>query len=416
VSCIKKRKTFFFIFHDLGLTEKRLLVLEYVDQSGRRRRSRKFERRRWSGIMQDKKADPVEQGSNPGGQKELQEQVLGTGICTGCGACVGICPYQTIYHDRTVVLHACDLSEGRCYATCPRTPTDQEALRRRFYDETDCTPELGAVKGFFITRAADEGVRRRAQHGGTVTALMALALREGLIDAAVLAAEGEGLLPKSVTITAADAAQMPGRSRFVVSPAVAEFNRLRLGNVEKIGVVATPCQALSLAKMRTLPASAAADGIEKLQLVVGLFCGWALSWQKLADMLKKKTDLGRVTGMDIPPSRYHTLEVYTAGETVRVSLDEVDPCVREACRTCSDMTAEFSDLSVGSARLPEGWETARLWNQVIVRTKRGMDLLELARIRGVLEFREAPAGNLDKLKAASLGKKRAAASRSSLSE
>ena len=361
--------------------------------------------------MREREADPAEQGSGREGQKELEDQVLGTGLCTGCGACVGLCPYQTIYHDRTVVLHACDLAQGRCYAACPRTPTDLGALRRRLYNETGCTPELGAVKGFFITRATDEGVRRRAQHGGTVTALMALALREGLIDTAILAEEGEGLLPRSITVRDPEAAGMPGRSRFVVSPTVAEFNRACLGDAAKIGVVATPCQALALAKMRTQPVSAAETGIEKLHLVVGLFCGWALSWQKLAALLKKKTDLARVTGMDIPPSRYHTLEVYTTGETVRVSLDEVDPCVREACRTCGDMTAEFSDLSVGSARLPEGWETARSWNQVIVRTERGMDLLELARRRGVLEFREPPAENLEKLKVASLGKKKAAASR-----
>ena len=202
----------------------------------------------------------------------------------------------------------------------------------------------------------------------------------------------------------------------MVSPAVAEFNRIGRGDAARIGVVATPCQALAFAKMRKWRQDAASrphqpgadDGIEKLKLVIGLFCGWALSWQKLTALLKGKTDLGRVTGMDIPPSRYHTLEVYTAGETVRVSLDEVDPCVRESCRTCDDMTAEFSDLSVGSARLPEGWETARSWNQVIVRKKRGMHLLELARNRGVLEFREAPEGSLEKLKAASLGKKRAA--------
>lgn len=369
--------------------------------------------------MHERETDPEGQASGRGGQKQLEEEVLGTGFCTGCGACVGLCPYQAIYHDRTVVLHACDLAEGRCYAACPRTATDHEALRRGLYDDADCTPELGAVKGFFITRAADEGIRQRAQHGGTVTALIALALREGLIDSAVLAAEGEGLLPRSVTITDADAAGMTGRSRFVVSPNISEFNRICRGDAAKIGVVATPCQAMALAKMRKwgddaalLPHESEADGgIEKLQLVIGLFCGWALSWKKLAALLKKKTDLGRVTGMDIPPSRYHTLEVYTTGETVRVSLDEVDPCVREACRTCGDMTAEFSDLSVGSARLPEGWETARLWNQVIVRTKRGMDLLELARSRGVLEFRAAPEGNLEKLKAASLGKKRAAASR-----
>ena len=200
--------------------------------------------------MRERESDPEEQGSVRGGQKELEEQVLGTGLCTGCGACVSLCPYQTIYHDRTVVLHACDLAQGRCYACCPRTPADLDDLRRKLYPEMDCTPELGAVKGFLITRATDEGVRRRAQHGGTVTALMALALQEGFIDAAVLAAEGEGLLPRSVTITDADAAGMPGGSRFVVSPTVAEFNRICLGNAAKIGVVATPCQALALAKMR----------------------------------------------------------------------------------------------------------------------------------------------------------------------
>jgi coenzyme F420 hydrogenase subunit beta len=358
--------------------------------------------------MQEQRTYPTEKGHGQGGQKELEERVLRAGLCTGCGACVNICPYQAVYHDRTVTLHSCDLAQGRCYACCPQTPADLDDLRRKLYEETDCTPELGAVKGFFIARAADEGIRQRAQHGGTVTALMALALREDLIDAAVLAEEGEGLLPRSITVRDPEIVGKMGKSRFVVSPTVAEFNRTCRGDAAEIGVVATPCQALALAKMRTQPVSAAENGIQKLHLVVGLFCGWALSWQKLAALLKKKTDLARVTGMDIPPSRYHTLEVYTRGETVRISLDEVNPCVREACRSCGDMTAEFSDLSVGSARLPEGWETARSWNQVIVRTKRGMDLLELARRRGVLEFREAPAGNLDKLKAASLGKKRAA--------
>jgi coenzyme F420 hydrogenase subunit beta len=118
--------------------------------------------------------------------------------------------------------------------------------------------------------------------------------------------------------------------------------------------------------------------------------------------------------MDIPPSRYHTLEVSTTDGSVRISLDEVNPCVRESCRSCDDMTAEFSDISVGSARLPEGWETARGWNQVIVRTRRGSEILELARRRGVLEFRDVPAGNWEKLKAAALNKKRAAASSSAV--
>src|SRR3990172_3582042 len=72
------------------------------------------------------------------------------------------------------------------------------------------------------------------------------------------------------------------------------------------------------------------------------------------------------------------------------------------------MTAEFSDISVGSARLPEGWEEARHWNQVIVRSPAGERLLAMAKAKGILEFREVPEGNLERLKQAALNKKRAA--------
>lgn len=356
----------------------------------------------------ERKDDQAEKEIIRGGQRELEETVLDAGLCTGCGACVNICPYQASYRDRTVVLHNCDLAKGRCYACCPSAPADRGSLLAGFYDAADLTPELGAVKGFYIARAADDGVRRGAQHGGTVTALIALALREGLIDAAVLAGGEEGLLPRPVTIREPAAAVRQGKSRFVVSPSVAEFNRAAQGDAKRIGIVATPCQALALAKMRVQPVTAAYGGVEKLGLVVGLFCGWALSWRELASLLGKKTDLAAVTGMDIPPSRYHSLEVYTKEGTLRISLDEVLPCVRESCLSCGDMTAEFSDISVGSARLPEGWEAARSWNQVIVRSSRGAELLELARRSGVLEFREVPSGNLERLKAASLNKKAAA--------
>jgi coenzyme F420 hydrogenase subunit beta len=358
--------------------------------------------------------DPAEMEERRGGQKELEETVLKAGLCTGCGACVNLCPYQATYRDRTVTLHACDLKRGRCYDFCPRTPIDRQALQRRLYKEIHLTPEMGAVRGFFITRAVDEAVRNRSQHGGTVTTLITLALREGMINAAVLAGEGEGFLPQGITVSDPEAVGRFGKSRFVVSPTVAEFNRVIRTDHQRIGVVATPCQALALAKMRAQTLMIAEGGIEKLRLVIGLVCGWALSLCELTAVLKSKMDLAAVTGMDIPPSRYHTLEVYTQDETIRIPLDEINPCVRESCRSCGDMTAEFSDLSVGSARLPEGWETARGWNQVIVRTELGRDLLELARRRGVLEFRDPPVGNLEKLKAASLNKKRAAERRSSI--
>lgn len=339
------------------------------------------------------------------GQKELNDRVKHARLCTGCGACVNLCPYQRAYEDKVLPIFPCDLDVGRCYAFCPRTPVDLEALRGLLFDPQDLTPEVGAVKGFYITRSRNSKERSRAQHGGTVTALMSLALKEGIIDTAVMADRGESFLPEAVTENDSRKVVMHGKSSFVVSPNVAEFNRLAKGSSEKIGAVATPCQALAYAKMRMKPIPERDNNIDKLKLVVGLFCGWALSWERLMDLLTAKTELAAITGLDIPPSRYQAMHIYTTNGTIEVPIDEVNRCIRGACHYCFDMTAEFSDISVGSARLSEGWEEARGWNQVIVRTDLGMELVELARKKRRLEFREVPEGNLQRLKAASLNKK-----------
>ena len=87
-----------------------------------------------------------------GSQGFLKKRVLEEGLCTGCGACVSLCPYQVIYHDRTVQLHQCDLEDGKCYAFCPRTETDLAALRKLLFKQGDLTPEIGAVKGYYFSQ------------------------------------------------------------------------------------------------------------------------------------------------------------------------------------------------------------------------------------------------------------------------
>lgn len=346
-----------------------------------------------------------------GATQYLQQHVLDTDLCAYCGACVNLCPYLMAYHDRIVVRDMCNRMDGGCMDVCPRVPTDFSSLIRSFFDEKEITPELGAVRAFHITRAVDESLRSHAQHGGTVTALIQLALEEGVIDAAVLSGETEPLLPTGVAI---DRTSRPGqysKSRFVASPNVAAFNELARTQAKAVGIVATPCQAQALAKMRVSRNVRIKANSEKVRLVIGLFCGWAFSHAALSALLAEKVDdLDSIIGMDIPPSRYQVLDVFTTNGKISISLDEVEKCIRPACRTCSDMTAEFSDISVGSARLPEGWEEARSWNQVLVRTEAGEKLINLAKSKGVLEFREVPEQNLAKLKRASLNKKKEASS------
>jgi coenzyme F420 hydrogenase subunit beta len=337
----------------------------------------------------------------------LKQNIIDSGLCTNCGACVNLCPYYTSYDDRIVVLDECTITDATCQDVCPRMPTDFKALNDLFFDEKDITPEAGAIKSFYVTRATDKKIRKNAQHGGTVTALINLALKEGFIDAAVLSGTEDPLLPTGVTLSREGDAAQSSKSRFIVTPNVAKFNEIVKGNAKSIGIVATPCQTLALAKMKDSKNARIKENASKLRLVIGLFCGWAFSSSALKELLSKSVNIDSIVGMDIPPSKYHTLEVYTPDGTVSISLDEVEKCVRPSCHSCSDMTAEFSDISVGSARLPEGWEEAKSWNQVIVRTGAGQKLIDLARQKGVLEFMEVPEGNLERLKRASLNKKKA---------
>lgn len=350
----------------------------------------------------------VSKAGKPSSQEILKKNVLNADLCTGCGACVGLCPYQVIYHDRTVQLHHCDLDDGKCQAFCPRSEIDLGSLRNKLFDSADLTSEIGAVKGYYISRATDPPLREIAQHGGTVTALMELALTEGLIDSAVVSSGGRDFGQSSINVKNKAALRRKTGSKFTVSPTVAAFNKIAVENAGNIGVVATPCQALALAKMKSKPRTDDTGNIDKLKIVIGLYCGWTLSQEKFqALLLQNNISPAEITGMDIPTGK-KALVLQTGGGEKSISFDHVESCIREACRYCIDSTAEFADISVGSARFGADWEQMRGWNQLIVRTATGSRLVDLALHRGVLEIRQAPDGILKELKEAAAEKKRAA--------
>jgi coenzyme F420 hydrogenase subunit beta len=341
-----------------------------------------------------------------GSQSFLRKHVLDEGLCTGCGACVNLCPYQVIYHDRTVQLHNCDLEDGNCYAFCPRTPGDLAALKKLLSESDDLTTEIGAVKGYYFSRAVDPELRKIAQHGATVTALMELALVEGLIDSAIVSSRDQEFMQNGTIVNDKIEIRKNAGSKFTVSPTVAAFNRVATEDKGNIGVVATPCQALALAKMKLSRTNEDAAKINQLKLVIGLYCGWTLSVEKYTKLLlDNNIALESITKIDIPAGK-NILELYTNDGAKSIPFDEVQNCIREACLYCMDSTAEYADVSVGSARFVGDWEEVRQWNQLIVRTQKGRELVDLAVKKGVLEVREAPEESLKELKAAAVNKKK----------
>lgn len=335
------------------------------------------------------------------GCKELREGVIETGLCAYCGACAGGCPYLVTYRGRIVVLDSCTIPEAQCYLYCPRTNTDLDSISRYTFGEIYPHNALGNVRRVLMARSSDTDIRKRAQYGGTVTALLSLALEQGLVDGAILTRTADDKLPEAFLAKSTEEVLQGSGSNFMAVPVLETLNRTPRDSRVRLAVVATPCQALSLRKMKKDPPQHGVE-IENVTLVIGLFCTWALSVGRFHQFLRENCELSQVVKFDIPPPPANVFQVYTKTDSISFPLEQIREFIMPTCDLCLDMTAEFADISVGAAEGIEGWNT------VLVRTPIGTELIEAATTKGVLETRGLPDENFAHLKAAALNKKRTA--------
>jgi len=335
------------------------------------------------------------------GPQDLERDVIKADLCALCGACLGLCPYFRAYRGKIVLTDNCNLTSGRCYAFCPRTPTDLDALCREIFGKPYSGDALGIHRQVVMARSQDKTVLSKAQYGGLTSDLVALALKRKMIAGAVLTQRGRDLLSAGQVATNKTQVLACAGSNYIASPTLQAFNQGVDDSFNSLGAVGTPCQVLALAKMRINPLENK-NHIEKLALTIGLFCTWALSYREMLSFLKQEFPVEKIGKMDIPPPPANVFQMKLPGGARSVSLDQIRKFIRPTCLFCFDMTAEFSDLSIGAVEGVPGWNT------VIVRTKKGEELLEAARKGKRIQVREIPAANLVHLKEAALLKKKRA--------
>jgi coenzyme F420 hydrogenase subunit beta len=335
------------------------------------------------------------------GVKELFSEVIDAGLCAYCGACTGSCPYLVPYNGRIALLDNCTLAEGQCYQYCPRTYTDIDALSQQIFGAPYSEAAIGTTREVFTARSTDLRVKAKAQYGGTVSTLLSVAITEGLIDAAVMTKMSKEKIPGGFLARNNKEVLGGAGSSYIACPVLESYNRTPKDNGERLGVVGMPCQILALSKMKLKPPQNRVD-IRNVQLVIGLFCTWALSAEGFRTFLSEKVDLQKVEKFDIPPPPTNRFDIYTGKGITSFPLEEIRKFTMPTCAYCLDMTAEFADISVGSAEGIEGWNT------VIVRTDTGARLVEVARAKNILEIGALPSQNLAHLKEAALNKKKRA--------
>jgi coenzyme F420 hydrogenase subunit beta len=302
---------------------------------------------------------------------DLKSEVWDTGRCSGCGACVAVCPADALSFKEgeqvgfPVSTGYCKQATdsvlcGACYAACPRTG-EQPAEELGTYLEL-----VSATAGFEVPQR---------QSGGAVTALLAHALDTGLIDAVVTVTEDRWTLrPSSVVITKSDVLVQQAGSRY--SWWVPLLAALKHAVVERkfrrIAVVGVPCVVQALGRIRSSDNDLLKPYGKAIRLVIGLFCTESFDYAALVHG-KLRThytlEAHEIRKLDVKGK----LEILKHdGTTTIVPLAELESCIRTGCHCCTDLTAVMSDISAGAVGSPAGSTT------LIVRTPAGKGFVDSA--------------------------------------
>lgn len=340
----------------------------------------------------------VETAKGNRGLRGLEERVLSQDLCTVCGACLSLCPYLRSWKGRVVKLHDCGLEEGRCFAYCPRTEVNHGLPQRKLQGKEQDDVEIGPFRNVLMARAKDPIFRQWAQSGGVVSALIDFARRRKMIDAAILTERDKDFLPKGKIVRSREGIFQCAGSNYVSGPTLEALHRGPWDGGEKIGAVGLPCQVQALAQMRASSFDKRSP-VDKVEFVIGLFCTWALEYEGFQNFLRNRFGQGPILKLEITPPPERFLKIHTSQSLHRIPVDEVRPFIRKGCRVCPDMTAELSDISVGTVEGVEGWNTT------VIRSDLGERLFKEAETEGVIESLPLPENHLSHLKEASLLKK-----------
>lgn len=296
---------------------------------------------------------------------KLRKEIIKPGICTLCGACAASCDYIEIWDEQPRLVGPCD-SCGICYNQCPRTITTEEAL-------------IGKIRFAYAGRSKLKAIN--GQDGGVVTALLAYALDEGLVDCAVVTTKSNKQPWQPVAIVAQSYEDLLNSSGSIYSHSMTLeqlMDSIRKG-MRSIAFVGPSCNIDAVYKMQKSPYGLLHLFMRANILRLGLFCMDTFDYEGIKQFAESRgLSLKDIDSMKI---RKGMLEFKSKGELNKYPLSEIDEYRSTSCKYCTDMAAENSDISFGGIGSPDGYTT------VLARSSIGYEVFNAAIRAGFIEAR-----------------------------
>jgi coenzyme F420 hydrogenase subunit beta len=325
--------------------------------------------------------------------RDLYHEVVMSGLCTGCTACIVACPFHVLgYEDNYPV----QLEEGApdacthgdngctlCTLACPRFREWESEIDETLFGRTRSPEEvIGPYQEIYLARAIAPETLMAGQDGGVVSALLIWGLETGQIDGAatsVLSSERQwDCEPAIVTDRAGVLAAAGSRYTYSANP-LALLQAAELG-LSKVALVGMGCQTSITGAMQARRVN---KWRRKIAWTFGLLCSKSFTYDGLMGEIAQEElgiDLDHLARVNIKGR----LLFYTdTGDEIVYPLKQSHRFTRPGCLRCPDFAAEHADISFGGLGQGDGWTLS------IVRTERGREIWDGAVAAGLLESKRA---------------------------
>ena len=327
---------------------------------------------------------------------ELYDEVVTSGLCTGCAGCVIACPHDVIGYDHSSggyrpfhleeELGPDDCIHGQkgctsCTRACPRFRTWETEADTFLFGRERLTEELSGIgKDIVLARAADPALAAAGQDGGLVSAILLWAMEHDYIDAALVSyLEGDGTSWKAkpgVARTPEDVLAAAG-SRYTYSANTLAYGEAVEGGAEKICLVGMGCQTSSPPVMKARKIGKVG---RRITLNIGLLCSKTFDDAIFEELFEAKYGLRKQDMVKMNIKGVFQIWMRN-GDYHEVPLKECHAWTREGCTTCPDFAAEHADISTG------GIGAFNDWTLTVIRTDIGREIMDGMIRDGVIETR-----------------------------
>ena len=315
---------------------------------------------------------------------QLFDEVVTSGLCTGCSGCVVACPFDVLGYNDTDGIYkpfhledeggpgGCGHGERGCTSctrACPRFRTWETELDTHLFDRPRRPEEVAGIsKDIILARASDDYVHELGQDGGLVSALLIWSLEHGYIDAALVSyLEGDGSSWKAVPGVARTREEVlaAAGSRYTYSATPMAYDEAVAGGAERLALVGMSCHS---SVPPVMAARKAGKPARRFVLNVGLLCSKTFDDNIFPELFEAKYGLRKQDMVKMNIKGVFQIWMRN-GDYHEIPLKECHAWTREGCKSCPDFAAEHADISTG------GIGAFADWTLTIVRTDLGREII-----------------------------------------